>query len=64
MKKNGGEIRAKDIVDREGLGARRVKSHGKRRCDVKSNESLRQFLQRWSSSRVSLVLFFLPDFSN
>ena len=35
MKKNGGEIRAKDIVDREGLGRRRVKSHGKSRCRVK-----------------------------
>lgn len=35
-KGNGGEMRAKDTVDRRGgVGARRVKSRGKGRCRVK-----------------------------
>lgn len=60
-KKNGGEMRAKDIVDEKG-GARRVKSRGKGRCGVKRKPPAIFAAAIELSSFVSS--FFLPDFSN
>lgn len=62
-KKNGGERCAKDIVGgRGGLGARRVKSRGKGRCEVKREPPAIFAAAVELSSFVSS--FFLPDFSN
>lgn len=59
-KKNRGEIRAKDR--REGLSARRAKSHGKGRRGVKREPPAIFAAAVELSSFVSS--FFLPDFSN
>lgn len=61
-KKNGGEDTREGYRGQKGRIGREEGEKPVERGDVESNGSLRQFFQRRSGSRVSLVLFFFLIF--